>query len=121
MTETTGRRERLLNLVREERRRQIETYGDNAENPLGFGAGAGSWLFPVSDADADQIEAVFRADYGSYEAANGMPTWMHLIREEVSELFASQHVDEAVVEAIQVAALCISLAEHLLDGEGVLE
>lgn len=120
MTQTTPRRERLLNLVREERKRQIAQYGTNDDNLLGFGSSvsAHAWLLPYSDADADKIEAAFRADYGMYEAEHGKPTWMHLIREEVSELFASTHVDEAVAEAIQVAALCVSLAEHLLDNEG---
>ena len=119
-TPTTTRRERLLHMVREERARQDEQYGDvNPTLALGFGNGTTHpWLLPYSDANADQIEAAFRADYGQYESDNGVPTWMHLIREEVSELFASTAVDEAVVEAIQVAALCVSLAEHLIETQG---
>lgn len=122
-TPTTTRRERLLHLVREERARQEENFGEvNKDLALGFGSrvAAYPWLLPYSDADANQIEAAFRADYGKYEDDNGLPTWMHLIREEVSELFASTAVDEAVAEAIQVAALCVSLAEQLLDSQGDL-
>jgi len=109
-------------MVREERTRQDEQFGEVNENLLlGFGSvTACPWLLPYSDANANQIEAAFRADYGQYETDNGLPTWMHLIREEVSELFASTAVDEAVAEAIQVAALCVSLAEKLLDTQGDL-
>jgi hypothetical protein len=119
MTQTTPRRERLLNLVREERKRQIALYGSNDDLMLGFGSSVSAypWLLPYSDTDADKIETAFRVDYGRYAAEHGKPTWMHLIREEVSELFASTHVDEAITEALQVAALCVSLAEHLLDNE----
>lgn len=121
MSRTTSRRERLLHMVREERTRQDEQYGEvNETLALGFGASSHPWLLPYSDADANRIEAAFRADYGQYEKDNGTPTWMHLIREEVSELFASTAVDEAVAEAIQVAALCVSLAEKLLDSQGDL-
>lgn len=114
------RREHLLNLVREERKQQIAQYGSNDDLLLGFGSSVSvhPWLLPYSEADADRIEAAFRADYELYEQKHGKPTWMHLIREEVSELFASTYVDEAVAEAIQIAALCVSLAEHLLDNEG---
>lgn len=119
---STSRRERLLHMIREERGRQIDQYGANDDLELGFGGSVSAhpWLLPYSDANADKIEAAFRADYGQYESANGNPTWMHLIREEVSELFASTAVDEAVSEAIQVAALCVSLAEHLLNEQGEL-
>jgi hypothetical protein len=123
MSGATSRRDRLLHMVREERTRQDAQYGEvNETLALGFGDGATvyPWLLPYSDANANQIEAAFRADYGQYESDNGTPTWMHLIREEVSELFASTAVDEAVAEAIQVAALCVSLAEKLLDSQGDL-
>ena len=123
MSGATSRRERLLHMVREERERQDEMFGEvNKHLALGFGTNARArpWLFPISEIDANKVEAVFRADYGRYEDENGQPTWMHLIREEVSELFASTAVDEAVAEAIQVAALCVSLAEKLLDSQGDL-
>ncbi len=110
-------------MVREERARQDELFGDDNEQVvLGFGSSvtAYPWLLPFSDANANEIEKAFRADYGQYASDNGLPTWMHLIREEVSELFASTSVDEAVTEAIQVAALCVSLAERLLDSQSDL-
>lgn len=123
MSKTTPRRERVLHLVREERTRQIQRYGTNADLAVGFGSSvtAYPWLLPYSDADSDRIEAAFRADYEQYENSHGKPTWMHLIREEVAELFAAEHSHHAVVEAVQVAALCVSLAEHLLESLGVEE
>ncbi len=113
---TTPRRERLLNMVREERARQIEQYGENDDLLLGFGStvSAYPWLHPFSLAESGNIEKAFRTDYEAYEATHGKPTWMHLIREEVAELFESCHYDEAIAEAVQVAALCVNLCEHLL-------
>lgn len=113
---TTQRRERVINLIREERARQIEKYGSNDDLMLGFGSrfSAYPWLLPYSDADSDKVEAAFRADYEMYENTHGKPTWMHLIREEVAELFDSHLTTDAIDEAVQVAALCVSLCERLL-------
>lgn len=120
MSRTTPRRERVLHAIREERMRQISQYGTNADVMLGFGSSVSAypWLLPYSDADGNRIEAAFRADYERYVASHGKPTWMHLIREEVAELFAARHSRHAVDEAIQVAALCVSLVEHLLESQG---
>lgn len=120
---TTQRRERVINLIREERTRQIEKYGSNDDLLLGFGStlSAYPWLLPYSDADSDKVEAAFRADYEMYENSHGNPTWMHLIREEVAELFAAEDSHRAVAEAVQVAALCVSLVEHLLESQGDVE
>jgi len=114
--QTTHRRERLLQMIREERIRQIEQHGPNDDLYLGFGSSVSAypWLLPYSDADGDKIEAAFRADYEKYEGDRGKPTWMHLIREEVAELFATRHAPDAIAEAVQVAALCVSLCEELL-------
>jgi hypothetical protein len=114
--QTTHRRERLLQMIREERVRQIEEYGANDTLMLGFGSSVSSypWLLPYSDADSGKIEAAFRADYEQYEEDRGQPTWMHLIREEVAELFATRLAPDAISEAVQVAALCVSLCEQLL-------
>ena len=114
--QTTQRRERLLNMIREERVRQIEQYGTNEHLMLGFGSSVSAypWLLPYSDADSGKIEAAFRADYERYEKDRGQPTWMHLIREEVAELFATRRAPDAIAEAVQVAALCVSLCEQLL-------
>jgi hypothetical protein len=123
MSQTTKRRERVLHLIREERSRQIQQYGSNDNLLLGFGSSVSAypWLLPYSDAESGKIEAAFRADYEQYENSHGQPTWMHLIREEVAELFAARHAPHAVSEAIQVAALCVSLVENLLESQGVDE
>jgi hypothetical protein len=120
MSRTTPRREEVLHLVREERTRQITHYGTNADLMPGFGSSVSAypWLLPYSDADSGRIEAAFRADYEQYENSHGKPTWMHMIREEVAELFDAQHHQDVVAEAIQVAALCVSLVEHMLETEG---
>lgn len=118
---TTALRERVLALVREERAAQIERYGNNDRNLLGFGStlSAYPWLLPYSDANSSDIEAAFRRDYEEYEEAHGEPTWMHLIREEVAELFSARTRDSVIMEAVQVAALCVSLVEHMHRSEGV--
>lgn len=117
---TTPNRESILNLIRGERTRQIEKYGTNNRNFLGFGSNLSAypWLMPYSDSGSAKIEKAFRADYESYEHSYGAPTWMHLIREEVAELFDSDTINEAIAEAVQVAALCVSLCEYLLSVDG---
>lgn len=114
---TTHYRERVLNLLREERVRQEDEYGHvNSELEMGFGSSvpATPWLMPYSDAESGNIEAAFRADYEAYRQIHGLPTWMHLIREEIAELFDTRVLSDTVEEAVQVAALCVSLCEHLL-------
>lgn len=105
--------EHVLGLIREEREFQTRQYGTNADLELGFGDGKG-WLYPYSGDAAPLTEALFRSDYVRYEDENGQPTWMHLIREEVAELFETEERDHTVEEAVQVAALCVSLVENLL-------
>lgn len=123
MSRTTPRREKVLHLIREERTRQIQQYGTNDDILLGFGSSVSAypWLLPYSDAESGRIEAAFRADYEQYENSHGKPTWMHLIREEVAELFDAKNSHHAVAEAVQVAALCVSLVEHLLESQGDVE
>jgi len=119
MSRTTPLREEVLHAVREERTRQDQKYAHrNVDLAMGFGGSVSPypWLFPYSDADSGSIESAFRADYEQYADTHGEPTWMHLIREEVAELFATQNRDDTVTEAIQVAALCVSLVEHLTQG-----
>lgn len=108
-------RDRVLDLIQEERGRQIDTYGRNDSWPLGFGCSVSSypWLSPFTHASASMVQEQFRLDYKAYENEQGYPTWMHLIREEVAELFETETIEHAVAEAIQVAALCVSLVEHL--------
>lgn len=100
-------------LVVGERRRQIELYGLNEDLALGFEDGQ-PWLAPYVTDPPRVVEAVFREEYEAYKRLAGSPTWMHLIREEVAEMFAAQSPGDAIVEASQVAALCVSLIEHLM-------
>lgn len=120
MSSTTPRRERVLHMIRTERTRQIGLYGDNDTNLLGFGSNVSAypWLAPYSDEQAADVQQAFRQDYEQYVQSHGEPTWMHLIREEVAELFECERYDDAIAEAVQVAALCVSLVEHLLESEG---
>lgn len=113
---TTSLREKVLNMVRTERSRQIERYGSNNDLLLGFGSSVSAypWLLPYNGELSGKIEKAFRADYEEYESAHGRPTWMHLIREEVAELFDTRVFEDAVSEAVQVAALCVSLCEKLI-------
>lgn len=115
MSKTTPLRERVLHLIREERTRQIRQYGTNETLAMGFGSTvtACPWLLPYSDDDSGKVEAALREEYEQYRITHGNPTWMHLIREEVAELFAAENPQHAITEAIQVAALCVSLVEHL--------
>lgn len=121
--QTTPRREHVLNLIRKERERQIENYGSNDDILPGFGSNLSNhpWLLPYSDASSNAVEAGFRADYEAYEVTHGKPTWMHLIREEVAELFDTRSPYDTLAEAVQVAALCTSLCEHLLAQDGITE
>jgi hypothetical protein len=121
MSQSTPRREQVLHLIRLERLRQIEAYGSNADLDLGFEGtvSAYPWLLPFSGFDGEEIESGFREDYELYKASHGgKPTWMHLIREEVAELFKATDKDNRVEEAVQVAALCVSLLELLLEQPG---
>ena len=109
--------ERVLILIMDEHSRQWKLHGST--NPcleMGFGSSvrATPWLMPYSDSDSGRIEAAFRADYGDYTNTHGLPTWMHLIREEVAELFDTKVTADTIEEAVQVAALCVSLCEQLL-------
>lgn len=112
-----SRLEQALDLVRAERARQDERYGKvNHLQTIGFGSNvpAYPWLSPFSDANSASIEAAFRGDYRRYEDLHGHPSKMHLIREEVAELFDTRTSSDAIGEAIQVAALCVSVCEQLL-------
>lgn len=114
---TTGYRERVLNLVRDERARQDDKFANvNHLITMGFGSSVQPypWLKPFVGSSSGDIEAAFRDDYVEYENLHGYPTWMHLIREEVAELFDTRTSSRAIEEAVQVAALCVSLCEELI-------
>lgn len=105
---------RVLGDLAEERRRQVERYGLNRENPDGTGPET-AWLLPLAGEPAEVIEKVFRQDYEDWEAEteNGPVTWVHLIREEVAEAFTETDPDRLRAELLQVAALCVSWIENI--------
>jgi hypothetical protein len=119
VSQTTPRREQVLFLIREERTRQLQQYGANEDNEMWFGGTVPSypWLSPFSVSEADAVERSFRHDYELYVYVQGKPSWMHLIREEVAELFKADCREDVITEAVQVAALCTSLVELLLKEE----
>lgn len=114
---TTSLREDVLNMIREERLRQVAMYGTNEDLEVGFGSSDEPvpWLTPFTDLDSETIEDALRGNYEAYkEVHGGEPTWMHLIREELAELFCTRTKPHAIEEAVQLAALCVSLCEVLL-------
>lgn len=110
----------VLNLVEKERERQFKTYGPNRDLKIGFGQ---PWIpecRTVGELSARDAESLFRRDYEHFEAETGRPDWMRLIREEVAELFVEDGSDpeRLEAEAIQVAALCVSLVEKSREARG---
>jgi hypothetical protein len=131
---------RALELVFNERCRQMLLHGDAmAHLPDGTGPDT-EWLSPLSNVPAWEAQQDFRDDYESrlytcgscgfktairgdiknHAAAlghhgwedNGQLTKMHLIREELAEAFELAGDDPSFVEEIlQVAALCVQWAE----------
>ena len=102
---------RVLAEVGEERARQYARYGTNESTEYGMGPET-RWLLPYTTESAWEIETDLRADYEGYEDEAPV-TWVHLIREEVAELFAEGDRDAARAEALQVAALCVSMVENM--------
>jgi hypothetical protein len=73
------------------------------------------WLGPYTSHSAEVIEAKLRADYEEYEEEVGLPTWCHLVREEIGEAFKENDPVRLREELIQVAALCVSWCERIDD------
>jgi hypothetical protein len=67
----------------------------------------GSPLFATS------IQRFLRDDYEKFEAEHELPTWMHLVREEIAEAFQESDETRLEEELIQVAALCTSWVERI--------
>jgi hypothetical protein len=114
--EWEDRSKAVLARVLAERHRQVERYGLNDECPDGTGSGV-QWLrsagVNLDLCDATEIEAAFREEYEKFEARHGVPTWMHLVREEVAEAFKESDPARLAEELVQVAALCVSWVEAL--------
>lgn len=106
------RTERVLSDVQAERAKQFAVYGTNEDLEDGTGAMV-RWLHPVWDGMAVSAETLFRMDYEGYLMVRGKPTWMHLVREEVAEVFIEDDPARLRTELVQVAALCVSWVEKL--------
>lgn len=73
------------------------------------------WLLPYTPDSAEQIQKALREDYEDWEVEEGLPTWVHLVREELCEAFELPEGDPRLVtELVQVAALCVSWVERLM-------
>lgn len=111
----------VLEMVFKERVRQIEKHG-HAMEKLDDGVGPDvPWLRPISfDRTAQNIESLFRLDYemmrGDAEEPSKRLTRMHLVREELAEMFeCDPDSPEFIEEAIQVAALCVQWVEYKIE------
>jgi hypothetical protein len=112
----------VLEKVAAERERQFARYGTNEQLEDGTGPDV-KWLAvfpgavpPLTASPATRIERLLRNEYLLHEATadNGLPTWMHLVREEIAEAFQEDDPARLVEELIQVAALCVSWIEKKL-------
>lgn len=104
----------VLLMVYEERLRQEARYG-HLNGSLEDGTGPDvKWLSGIDGTvPAKMIQGDLRSDYEWYEEKNGLPTWMHLVREEIAEAFELEGSDpEFVTEILQVSALCASWAQR---------
>ena len=107
------RTKRVLAQVMDERRRQETRYG-HVNDDLLDGTGPDTrWLLPYTTQSAEAIQLVLRADYEEYQEETGLPTWVHLVREEVAEAFQETDPVKLQEELLQVAALCVSWVERI--------
>jgi hypothetical protein len=102
------RTEKVLSDVADHRLVQFATYGDNAGLEDGTGPEE-RWLYPLTSYSSPAIEDILRDEYNKHD----VPTWMHLVREEVAEAFQESDPVRLREELIQVAALCVSWVEKL--------
>lgn len=104
----------VLMMVFDERLKQEAQYGHvNVDIKSGTGPGI-RWLLPYTFDNAKQIQQQVRYDYEDWEAEGHLPTWVHLVREELAEAFELEPDDpNLVTELVQVAALCVSWVERL--------
>lgn len=113
MTIDLSRTQAVLARVLNERRAQEVRYG-HVNPKLVSGTGSETrWLGPYTGDSAEQIQKVLRRDYEGWEDENEMPTWAHLVREEIAEAFQEEDPERLAEELVQVAALCVSWVERL--------
>lgn len=103
----------VLELVLEERRAQEERYGEVCTKLMDGSGPRSKWLLPFTSESAYVVQQRLRRDYEAFEEENGIPTWMHLVREEVAEAFQESDPGRLAEELIQIAALCVSWVERL--------
>jgi hypothetical protein len=109
----TDRTRAVLEMVAQERARQEARYGDT-NHKLVSGTGPDTrWLLPYTPQSAQDIQVKLRDDYEDWEADGALPTWAHLVREEVAEAFQEPEGPALIAELVQVAALCVSWVERL--------
>lgn len=102
----------VLEELFEERKRQVARYGHNEDLKDGTGSSV-QWLLPYTADVAWGIEGELRVDYEEFERENGCPTWMHLLREELAEVFQETDPDRLRTELVQLGALCVSWIEKI--------
>lgn len=111
----------VLEMVFEERKRQIAKHGE-AMRSLPDGVGPNVRWLENTDVNLDlrtasEIQKAFRRDYevtrgGDENPAQGL-TRMHLVREELAEMFeCDPDSPEFISEALQVAGLCVQWIEY---------
>lgn len=102
----------VLKKVFDERCSQEDTYG-HVNDSLLDGTGPDTrWLLPYTTEPATSIESDLRLDYEEF-TDEALPTWCHLVREEIAEAFQESDPTRLVEELIQVAALCVSWVERI--------
>lgn len=109
----------VLEMVFEERIRQMEKH-QHAMMTLPDGIGPDvQWLDDVVDdreVTAEDIQKAFRYGYETVSEEGGL-TRMHLVREELAEMFeCDPDSQEFIDEALQVAGLCVQWIEYKLEG-----
>jgi hypothetical protein len=103
----------VLDDVLAERHQQVARYGLQ-HGALDHGTGPGvQWLEPYTKAGAAEIEGDLRTVYEQEDEANGKPTRLRLLLEEVSEAFQEEPGQALYDELKQVAALAVSQMEDL--------
>lgn len=96
--------ERVLDDVRDERRRQRDKWGDGSSNDHPDGTEATN--YSRAQRDEAQRRTIYAAKYSQ-------ATWRHILDEEVCEAFAE--VDPVLLRAelVQVAAVAVSWIEAI--------
>jgi hypothetical protein len=109
----------VLRDVLRHRAAQVAQYGLNEDLAYGTGPHV-RWLTGVSDDAAVDIERNLRRFYDDYVEEHGAPTWSLLIREELAETMQEDDPIRPREEAIQTAALLVSMVARIDADLGVV-